>query len=64
MTKLRLTLAAVVFAMGCTPASTPAPVEKTAAEKAAIPKETCLCKSNSCLCSHCGTGKGPCVCKK
>ena len=63
MGKLRVVMAAVAMAMGCTPA--PAPVaEKTAAEKAAMPKDTCLCKSNSCLCSHCGTGKGGCVCRK
>ena len=63
MMKLRMMLAAVALAMGCTPAPAPAP-EKSTAEKAAVPKETCLCKSNSCLCSHCGTSKGTCVCKK
>jgi hypothetical protein len=63
MTKLRMMLAAVALAMGCNAPQAPS-VEKTAAEKAAIPKETCLCKSSSCLCSHCGTSKGPCVCKK
>lgn len=65
MGKLRVVTAAVVVALawGCTPYQAPV-VEKTAAEKAALPKDTCLCKSNSCLCSHCGTGKGGCVCKK
>ena len=62
MTKLRVILAAVLLATGCTPP--PAAVEKTPAEKAAAPKGTCFCKSSSCLCSHCGTGKGECACKR
>ena len=63
MMKLRMMLAAVALAMGCTPPTAPS-VEKTAAEKAAIPKDTCVCKSNSCLCAHCSTGKGDCTCKR
>ena len=54
MTKLRMVLAAVVFAMGCTP-----PPQKVAA-----PKGACFCKSSSCLCAHCSTGKGDCNCKR
>jgi hypothetical protein len=62
MTKLRMMLAAVLLATGCTPP--PAPVEKTPAEKAAAPKGTCFCKADSCICGHCGTGKGDCNCKR
>ena len=62
MMKLRVIVAAVLLATGCTPP--PAPVEKTPEEKAAAPKGTCFCKSSSCLCSHCGTGKGECSCKR
>lgn len=62
MTKLRVIVAAVLLATGCTPP--PAPAEKTPEEKAAAPKGTCFCKSSSCLCSHCGTGKGDCTCKR
>ena len=62
MGKLRVVMAALAMAMGCTPA--PAPVEKTQAEKAAAPKGTCFCKSNACLCAHCSTGKGDCNCKR
>ncbi|HVR85562.1 MAG TPA: hypothetical protein VMU54_14695 [Planctomycetota bacterium] len=62
MTKLRMMLAAVLFAAGCqTPPPPPAP---TAAEKAAAPKGTCFCKSSSCLCSHCSIGKGDCNCPR
>jgi hypothetical protein len=63
MTKLRAIVAAVLLATGCTPPP-PAPAEKTHEEKAAAPKGTCFCKSSSCLCSHCGTGKGECTCKR
>ena len=63
MGKLRVVMVAVAMAMGCTPAPAPAP-EKTSAEKAAMPKDSCVCKADSCLCSHCGTGKGGCLCKK
>ena len=62
MTKLRMLLAVVVLATGCS--SPPPPVEKTPAEKAAAPKGTCFCKAASCLCSHCSTGKGDCDCKR
>lgn len=62
MTKLRAALAAVLLAAGC--AQPPPPAQPTAAEKAAAPKGTCFCKSTSCLCSHCGTGKGDCNCKR
>ena len=62
MGKLRVVLAAVALAMGCDTA--PKPVEKTPAEKAAAPKGTCFCKSQSCLCAHCSTGKGDCNCKR
>ena len=61
MTKLRMMLAAVVLAVGCTPPPAPEP---TPAEKAAAPKGACFCKSASCLCGHCSTGKGDCVCKR
>src|SRR5205807_2422867 len=47
MTKLRMMLAAVLLAAGCTPP--PAPAEPTPAEKAAAPKGTCFCKASSCL---------------
>jgi hypothetical protein len=63
MGKLRMVMAAVALAMGCTPPPAPDP-EKVAAEKAAAPKGTCFCKSQSCLCSHCSTGKGDCNCKR
>jgi hypothetical protein len=62
MTKLRMMLAAVMLATGC--AAPPPPPAPTAAEKAAAPKGTCFCNSSSCLCSHCGTGKGDCMCKR
>jgi len=62
MMKLRTLLAAVLLATGCTPP--PAPAGPTPAEKAAAPKGTCFCKSDACLCSHCGTGKGDCTCKR
>ena len=61
MGKLRVVIAALAMAMGCTPAPVP---EKTEAEKAAAPKGACFCKSNACLCVHCSTGKGDCNCKR
>ena len=62
MTKLRMMLAAVLLATGCTPP--PAPAEPTPGEKAAAPKGSCFCKTSSCLCAHCSTGKGDCNCKR
>jgi len=62
VTKLRMVLAAVVIAMGCTPP--PQKAEPTQAEKVAAPKGACFCKSSSCLCGHCSTGKGDCNCKR
>ena len=62
MMKLRTLLAAVLLATGCTPP--PAPAGPTPAEKAAAPKGACFCKSSSCLCAHCSTGKGDCNCKR
>jgi hypothetical protein len=62
MTKLRAVLAAVVLATGCQ--APPPPAGPTPAEKAAAPKGACFCKSDSCLCSHCSTGKGDCMCKR
>jgi hypothetical protein len=63
MMKLRTALAAVLLATGCA-APPPPPAQPTAAEKAAAPKGSCFCKSSSCLCSHCSTGKGDCTCKR
>ncbi|HLY08942.1 MAG TPA: hypothetical protein VKW04_06470 [Planctomycetota bacterium] len=63
MTKIRMMLAAVVLATGCATPPPPPPAP-TAAEKAAAPKGTCFCNSSACLCSHCGTGKGDCTCKR
>ena len=63
MMKLRAVLAAAMLATGCT-APPPKPAEPTAEQKAAAPKGTCFCKSDSCLCAHCSTGKGDCACKR
>ena len=63
MMKLRVVLAAVLLATGCTPPPQK-PAEPTAEQKAAAPQGSCFCKSSSCLCSHCSTGKGECTCKR
>ena len=37
---------------------------KPAAKSTPPPADACFCKSSTCLCSHCSTGKGGCSCKK